>query len=168
MNKENEAIFLNALEENKQRLLRICSIYSKNHEDAKDLFQEVLVHVWRSMATFKGKSAVGTWMFRIALNVCLQSKSKYTKNQGRFIKLDSLTIDKYASEEVLEESSDNLLKLRKCIHNLREGDKAIIALYLEQLAYKDISTILGLTENHVAVKIKRIKSKLFNCITQTS
>ncbi|WP_299209347.1 sigma factor [uncultured Dokdonia sp.] len=55
MRKERETIFLTALEENQEKLFRICSIYSKDHEDAKDLFQEVLVHVWRSIATFKGK-----------------------------------------------------------------------------------------------------------------
>ncbi|GJM27711.1 MAG: DNA-directed RNA polymerase sigma-70 factor [Cyclobacteriaceae bacterium] len=168
MDKETETIFLNALEENQQRLFRICSIYSKNSEDAKDLFQEVLVHVWRSMATFKGNSSFGTWMFRITLNVCLQFKSKYTKNQNRLIKLDSITITNYRSEEEIEGSDENLKKLRKCIQNLNEADKAIIALYLEELAYREISNILGLTENNVAVKIKRIKSKLLNCINELS
>ncbi len=99
MRKEHETVFLNALEENQQRLFRICSIYSKDSEDAKDLFQEVLVHVWRSMDTFKSKSSFGTWMFRIAPNVCLQFKSKHTKNQSRLIKLDSVTIANFSSEE---------------------------------------------------------------------
>ena len=167
MSKEHETIFLIALEENKQKLFRVCSIYSKDSEDAKDLFQEVLVHVWRSMATFKGNSSFGTWMFRIALNVCLQFKSKYTKNQNRFIKLDSVTIANFGSEEKIEEPIENLKRLRKCIKKLNDGDKAIIALYLEELAYKEIASILGLTENHVAVKIKRIKLKLLNCINET-
>ena len=92
MKKEQETIFLNALEQNQEKLFRICSIYSKDDEDAKDLFQEVLVHVWRSMSTFKGNSSIGTWMFRVALNVCLRFKSKHTKNQNRFIRLDSITI----------------------------------------------------------------------------
>lgn len=166
MRKEHKTIFLNALEENKQRLFRICSIYSKDSEDAKDLFQEVLVRVWQSMNTFKGKSSFGTWMFRIALNVCLQFKSKNTKNQSRFIKLDSVTIANFGSEDKIEEPNENLKRLRKCIKNLNEGDKAIIALYLEELAYKEISNILGLSENHVAVKIKRIKLKLLNCINE--
>ena len=168
MRKEHETIFLNALEENQQRLFRICLIYSKDREDAKDLFQEVLVHVWQSMSTFKGKSSFSTWMFRIALNVCLQFKSKHTKNQRRLIKLDSVTIANLRSEEKIEEPNKKLKHLRKCIKNLKEGDKAIIALYLEELAYREISSILGLTENNVAVKIKRIKSKLLNCINDIS
>ncbi len=168
MGKDHETIFLNAIEENQQRLFRICSIYSKDSEDTKDLFQEVLVHVWRSMATFKGKSSFDTWMFRVALNVCLQFKSKHTKSQSLLIKLDSVTIANFSLKEKVEEPNEKLKYLRKCIKNLRESDKAIIALYLEELAYREISSILGLTENNVAVKIKRIKSKLLNCINELS
>jgi RNA polymerase sigma-70 factor (ECF subfamily) len=166
MRKERETIFLNALEENQEKLFRVCSMYSNDHEDAKDLFQEVLVHVWRSMATFKGNSSLSTWMFRITLNVCLRFKSKHTKNQHRFIRLDSLTIENFGSEERSGDENEKLTSLRKCVKKLNEGDKAIIALYLEGLPYREISNILGVSENNVAVKVKRIKSKLLNCINE--
>lgn len=166
MGKEREIIFLNALEENQEKLFRICSIYSKDNEDVKDLFQEVLVHIWRSMSTFKGNSSQSTWMFRIALNVCLRFKNKHTKNQNRFISLDSITIANFSSKDKSEAESEKLIGLRKCVKKLNESDKAIVALYLEGLAYREISNILGLSENHIAVKIKRIKSKLLNCINK--
>tara|TARA_R110002096_G_C14572894_1_gene720729 strand:- start:670 stop:1176 length:507 start_codon:yes stop_codon:yes gene_type:complete len=166
MKKEQETIFLSALEKNQDKLFRICSIYSEDNEDAKDLFQEVLVHVWRSMGTFKGNSSIGTWMFRVALNVCLRFKSKHTKNQNRFIRLDSMTISNLRTEENNEEENEKLKDLKKCVKKLNDGDKAIVALYLEGVVYKEISSILGLSENHVAVKVKRIKSKLFNCINE--
>jgi RNA polymerase sigma-70 factor (ECF subfamily) len=167
MKKEQETIFLNGLQHNQEKLFRICSIYSKDNEDAKDLFQEVLVHIWRSMSTFKANSSIGTWMFRVALNVCLRFKSKHTKNQNRFIKLDSITIANFGAEENSEVENEKLDSLRKCVKELNEGDKAIVALYLEGIAYKEISSILGLSENHIAVKIKRIKSKLLNCINRS-
>ena len=166
MKKEQETIFLSALESNQEKLFRICSIYSKDYEDTKDLFQEVLVHIWRSMNTFKGNSAIGTWMFRVALNVCLRFKSKHTKNQNRFIRLDSITIANFGYEENNEVENEKLNSLRKCVKELNEADKAIVALYLECIAYKEISSILGLSENHIAVKIKRIKSKLLKCINK--
>ena len=166
MKKEVKTRFLSALEHNQEKLFRICSIYSVNDEDAKDLFQEVLVHVWRSMNTFKGNSSFGTWMFRVALNVCLRFKSKHIKSQNRFIRLDSITIANFGSEENSEEQNKKLNALRKCVKKLNEGEKAIVALYLEGLAYREISSILGLSENHIAVKVKRIKSKLFNCINE--
>ena len=166
MKKEQETIFLRALENNQEKLFRICSIYAKDDEDAKDLFQEVLVHVWRSISTFKGNSSIGTWMFRVALNVCLRFKSKHTKNQNRFIRLDSITIANFGYEENSEGDNEKLNSLRKCVKKLNEADKAIVALYLEGIAYKEISSILGLSENHIAVKIKRIKLKLLNCINR--
>lgn len=164
MIKEHETIFLKALEENQEKLFRICSIYSKDHEDAKDLFQEVLVHVWRAMSSFKGNSSFSTWMYRVALNVCLRFKSKHTKKQSRFIRLNSLTISNLGSTENTQVENEKLVGLRTCVKKLNESEKAIVALYLEGLAYKEISSILGLSENHVAVKVKRIKSKLLNCI----
>jgi len=163
---KQETIFLSALEKNQDRLYRICSIYSENTEDSKDLFQEVLVHIWKSMNSFKGNSSISTWMFRIALNVCLRFQSKHTKNQKRFIRLDSLTISNVGDEESNGKDNEQLMALRKCVKKLKEGDKALVALYLEGLAYREISEILGLSENHIAVKIKRIKSKLFNCINE--
>lgn len=163
MRKERETIFLNALEENQEKLFRICSIYADDEEDAKDLFQEVLIHVWKSMSKFKGKSSMSTWMYRIALNICLRFKSKYTKHQQKLIRLDALTIANVGYAET-EEETEKLKSLRKCVKKLNEADKAIVALYLEGMAYREISSILGLSENHIAVKIKRIKSKLFNCI----
>ncbi|MBT8184124.1 MAG: sigma-70 family RNA polymerase sigma factor [Eudoraea sp.] len=168
MKKDLETIFLGALEQNRDKLFRVCSIYTEDDEDAKDLFQEVLVHIWRSMSTFKGKSSIGTWMFRVALNVGLRSRSRHNKNQKRLIRLDSITISNFRSEEYREEENEKLKALRKCVKSLNEGDKVIVALYLEELAYKEISNILGLSENHIAVKIKRIKSKLKNCINELS
>ena len=163
---KQKSLFLSELEKNRDKLYRLCSIYSDNNEDSKDLFQEVLVNIWKSMSSFKGNSSIDTWMFRIALNVCLRFKSKYTKNQNRFIRLDSMTFFNIGSEIVNESNDEKLIALRKCIKKLNDGDKAIVALYLEELAYREISDILGLSENHIAVKIKRIKSKLFNCINE--
>jgi len=168
MEKDIETIFLSALEQNQEKLFRICSIYSEDHEDAKDLFQEVLVRIWKSMSTFKGNSDIGTWMFRITLNICLRFKSKHIKSQSRLIRLDSITISNFKSEINNEEGNEKLKLLQKCIKELNEADKAIVALYLEELAYKEISSILGLSENHIAVKIKRIKLKLLNCINKIS
>lgn len=80
--------------------------------------------------------------------------------------MDSITIANFGSVENSDEKNEKLRLLRTCVKKLNEADKAIVALYLEGMAYKEISNILGLTENHIAVKIKRIKSKLLNCINQ--
>ena len=168
MGKELENTFLEALEQNQQKLLRICSVYAKDAEDTKDLLQEVLIHIWQSMPNFKSNSLLSTWMFRITLNVCLRFRSKKSKKQKRFLHMDSIAMANLPSEREYNEQPTQLVQLRNCIKVLNEADKAVITLYLEELPYKEISGILGLTENSVAVKVKRIKKKMLNCINQVS
>jgi len=168
MDQQLENTFLMALEQNKQKLLRVCSVYAEDNEDKKDLFQEVLIHIWQSMPSFEEKSSLSTWMFRVTLNVCLRLQTKQAKKRDRFMKLDSITIENITDEEANEEDHERLIKLRSCIKKLNDADKAVTTLYLEELSYKEISDITGLTENNVAVKIKRIKMKLLNCINVAS
>jgi RNA polymerase sigma-70 factor (ECF subfamily) len=166
MTKELENTFLNALEEHQHKLLRICSVYAKDEDDTKDLFQEVLVNIWKSMPSFNGNSAIGTWMYRITLNVCLRLKTKEIKKQKKLLRLDSRAINIYKADASEDGQREQLLQLRNCIKKLNEADKAVITLYLEELPYKEISQVTGLTENNIAVKIKRIKTKLLNCLNQ--
>lgn len=171
MAKDLENTFLNALEEHQHKLLRICSVYAKDEDDTKDLFQEVLVNIWKSMPSFKSNSNIGTWMYRITLNVCLRLKTKEIRKQKKLLRMDSRAINIYKTEVVEEgqkEQQEQLKKLRNCIKQLNEADKAVITLYLEELPYKDISSVTGLSENNIAVKIKRIKAKLLNCLNQKS
>lgn len=164
-----ENAFLKGLEENKQKLLRICSAYVNDDEEKKDLFQEVLVNIWKSMPAFKGNSTLSTWMYRVTLNVCINTQTKLSKKRKQFVNMDSVRLSQYEknSSEV-EEESPLLKHLRSCIKTMNEVDRGIITLYLEELPYKELAEVTGLTENHVAVKIKRIKTKLLNCINNKS
>ncbi|MCF7568416.1 sigma-70 family RNA polymerase sigma factor [Sabulilitoribacter arenilitoris] len=167
MSDKLENLFLNVIEQNQQKLFRICSVYSKNSEDAKDLLQEVLINIWKSLPSFKSKSSIETWVYRITLNTCLRFRSNDIKKQKRFISTDDLSDFGIQMETENEDQKEKLVQLRNCLNILNKGDKAIISLYLEKLPYKEISNITGLTENNVAVKIKRIKKKLLNCINKT-
>lgn len=168
MNKDLEDIFLNALEEHQQKLLRICSVYANDSDDTQDLFQEVLINIWRAMPSFKGNASIGTWMYRITLNVCLRIRSKEIKKQKKILRLDSIRVISLQNESRDNGMDAKLMKLRSCIKTLNDAEKAVITLYLEELPYREISNITGLKENTVAVKIKRIKIKLLNCINGMS
>jgi RNA polymerase sigma factor (sigma-70 family) len=166
MDQKLENAFLTALEKNQQRLLRVCSVYAVDGEDKKDLFQEAIINIWQSMPSFEGKSSLSTWMFRITLNVCLRLQMKQANKRQHFRNLHGIAIENIAEEPVNHEEHDRLVKLRSCIGKLNDADKAVTTLFLEELSYKEISDITGLTENNVAVKIKRIKMKLLGCITE--
>ena len=131
-----------------------------NNDSLKDLVQEVYFHIWKALPNFKGKSALSTWVYRICLNVCL--RASYLKKREKLVPFDSFT----TKQEEPDDTYDNDLrkKLHHCISQLKGIDKSIMLLFLEDISYKEIAEIVGISENYVAVKIKRIKRKLFNCI----
>ncbi len=149
---------------NKASIYRICRIYAVTPIEPIDLFQEVVYHIWKSFDSYKGNAQLSTWVYRIAINVCVRSKLKLDKHNHKTTRLSAITIlpNELSNNE---EKEERFAALRSCIQTLKEGDRSIIILYLEGIAYKEISEITGLTENHIAVKMKRIRKTLFDCIT---
>ncbi|WP_420399894.1 RNA polymerase sigma factor [Flagellimonas sp.] len=166
MNKDLERTFLNALDESQEKLLRVCYSYANSTEEAKDLFQEVLVNIWKALPNFNGDSTLTTWMYRITLNVGLRYRSNLLRDKKRISEIKSVTIEQIEGHQEESRSRLKLDLLRQCVRHLNEIDKAVITLYLEELPYKEIGTILGLKENTVAVRVKRIKTKLLNCLNE--
>ncbi|PCI98005.1 MAG: RNA polymerase [Flavobacteriales bacterium] len=159
---ETDKIFLSAIEKNKDSLFRLCLAYSSNQEDAQDLYQEVLINIWKSLPGFKEKSKISTWMYRIALNNCLRESHKRTKKLKLFKNIKYVDIENL-EVNMDEDNSSRLTMLYNCIKKLNDSDKSIVMLFLEDMSYKEISMVTGLSENHIAVKMKRIRTKLFNC-----
>jgi len=166
MKTPDEKIFVKILEENKFKILRFCRIYAHSQEDQEDLFQEIIFNVWRSLPSFKGNSNISSWIYKVALRVSM----RFAQNKARHIRIEGFDIDFLSCDDLSEkfEVQERIMSLRICITKLNEIDQLIIILYLEDLSYREISQILGISENHVAVKMKRIKSKLFTCIKENS
>ncbi len=151
------------LETNKEKIYRICRIYAISPIEPQDLFQEVAYQVWKSLPSFKGKSNIDTWVYRVALNVCMRSKLNLEKNSTKTDRFESIKFK--VSENKSNDIDDEKYQfLKECIATLNESDTSILVLFLEELSYKQIADITGLTENHIAVKMKRIRKKLFECI----
>jgi RNA polymerase sigma-70 factor (ECF subfamily) len=156
--------FEQILKENKDKIYRICRIYAVSPIEPEDLFQEVIYQTWKAISTFEGKSSISTWIYRIALNVCLGTKKEIEKKNGKMVRLESIQFEPASS--VPDRSQQEKYKaLHDCIYSLNEKDQSIVILSLEELPYKEIAKIIGLTENHIAVKMKRIRKVLLNCIT---
>ena len=160
MNKSLEQDFLEVIDQNQYRVQRVCSIYTSDENERKDLVQEVLLNIWKSFPSFKGKSNINSWIYRIVLNVCLHWKYLKGKNKQASIGFFEYE-DIYSSPKEEVELID---ELRRCIAGLNSANKSIILLFLEELSYKEIGDIIGISENYVAVKIKRIKQQLGICL----
>ncbi|GAB3823961.1 RNA polymerase sigma factor [Pontibacter rugosus] len=135
---------------------KICRAYTDTEEDYEDYFQEVCLQLWRSHSFFEDKSAVSTWVYRVALNVCLT----YFKQEKKRPKTAALQELSMAATETDTAEVEQLQALYTAIKQLKEIDRAIIILYLEDKSYKEIADILGIKVNHVGVKVNRIKNTL--------
>ena len=162
MQRQEEADFTKLLEDNKYSIFRICRIYAVAPIEAQDLFQEVVFQIWKSLPNFKEESNISTWVYKIALNVCARSKDQLSKRNLNTVRLESL---EFISSETTPDEDERYAALHSCLTSLEDSDQSIMVLYLEDLPYKRIAEITGLTENHIAVKMKRIREKILNCIT---
>jgi RNA polymerase sigma factor (sigma-70 family) len=165
MDEDLKCLFSRIIENNKQRIMRICRAYSQNTEDQKDLFQEVALNLWKSLSSFRKEANVNTWVYRVCLNICMQYAMKLNKEKRPRINMEGIeifddSVDLYNNLENVEKTK----MLYECISKLYDAEKSLVLLFLEDLSYKTISEVLGISENHVAVKLSRIKKKLFNCI----
>jgi RNA polymerase sigma factor (sigma-70 family) len=162
--KENQV--LEAIDKYKGSIVRICKIYASSYMDSSDLFQEVVFNIWNSYKSFENRSTIGTWIYKIALNTCLRYKMKLDKHKSTHVKLESVQFYRIPKNE--NTAGEKIEHLHFCINKLSEVNKSIVLLYLEDLSYKEISQIIGLTENHIAVKMKRIRESLLNCLNKTT
>lgn len=162
---ELKSAFARIIKGNMQRILRICWAYSHNKEDQKDLFQEVALNIWKSLPSFRKEAAMDTYVYRICLNVCMQQALHQNKSKNSGIEIEGLRIsDQSADLQNNLENKQKLERIYQCISKLNDAEKSLILLFLEDLPYKTISEVTGISENYVAVKLNRIKKKLFNSI----
>lgn len=157
MNQEEQ--FLEMLESHKGILYKVANAYCKDTEARRDLVQEMTYHLWKSFGNYNDTYKHSTWIYRIALNVAI---SFYRKDHGRKMQTDNITdsVLNLKDTQVSDDSNQNLLLLQLFISELREMDKAVMLLYLEEKSHKEIAEIVGLSESNVGTKINRIKTLL--------
>lgn len=156
-----EKYFEQIYQELKDKIYRLCLGFMGNKNDADDLFQEVLIKVWKGLDGFRQESSVHTWVYRIATNTALQSihKSKSTEKD-----LLPISLKVEVDPEDDSEKQIQIRKLYKAISTLKEIDRIIIGLLLEENSYKEIAEITGIEVSNVGVRINRIKKKLMTKI----
>lgn len=130
-------------------------MFSNNPEEVADLFQEILINLWKGFPQFRGESNVRTWTYRVSLNTCISSERKKKR------KVDTLPltmdIDLFADSD---EDTKQVQMLRDRINKLGPFDRAIVLLWLENLSYDEIGAIVGISAKNVSVRLVRIKEQL--------
>jgi RNA polymerase sigma factor (sigma-70 family) len=150
-------IFIDLVQENKKIIFKICNSYCSNKEERDDLAQEIIYNLWKSYQSYNPGFKFSTWMYRIALNVAISFYRK-EKASSQHVAITKHLIVFEETKNTEEEANLNLLF--KFINELKEIDRSIMLLYLDDKSYKEIAEITGITESNVATKINRIKDKL--------
>jgi RNA polymerase sigma factor (sigma-70 family) len=142
-------------------IFKLVNLYARDKEEQKDLCQEIIYQAWKGWSSFRGEAKFSTWLYRISLNTLLtyQRKAKPIRYQD----LESLDYSVYAEVGAGEEAR----LLYKAIRSLPETERALISMHLDGYEHAEISSMAGITENHVAVKLHRIKSKLKQILNAT-
>ena len=165
MTKKKEK-FKTIIKENEQKILGICRHYSSNGEDLKDMYQEVLINIWKSIDSFRGDAQLSTWIYRVAVNTVFGFTNKEIRRQKLFLNQSDPSWQNLADidENTAKEKEELFQILENQINQLSVIDKIIMSLVLESVSYKEISVVIGITEPNLRVKIHRIKNELKEAI----
>ena len=152
-NKDTE--FEKIVREHKRRIYTVCYMFSQDQSEIDDLFQDILINIWRGLDSFTGDSFLGTWIWKVSLNTCI-NHSKRSQKELKKIPLD-VNINLY---EDVDAESMQIRQLHDRIGQLGYMDRSLILLWLENLTYDEIGAIVGISAKNVSVRLFRIKEQL--------
>lgn len=164
MDKNTELYFVNLMEENQNILHKICKLYTSDLDAHKDLFQEMVIQLWKAYPSFKGASKFTTWAYRVALNTAI-SLYRERKRKITTVAWDN-SLQNIRYEEYDNQQEEQLKSLYVAVRQLNDIEKALVYMYLEDKDYTEIAETLGISEVNARVKMNRIKTKLKTIIKQ--
>ena len=155
--KDSKKEFARIIRENKTTIYTVCYMFSKDKDEVEELFQEALIALWRGFESFRGESAIRSWIYRVSHNTSISAERKKRRRTDS-VRLD-MNINLFSDTD---EDSRQAQMLRERIGKLGVFDRAIILLWLENLSYEEIGAIVGITAKNVSVRLVRIREQLKN------
>jgi RNA polymerase sigma-70 factor (ECF subfamily) len=159
--KDKEKIFYELIEDHHQSFNRIIWSYANSKSDFEDIRQNILLRVWKGLETFRHEASIGSWLYRIAINTCIDYVRDEFRSNSTFVKSErpmDIKGDSDIESELIK--SEGRVLLHNCIKKLSPIDQTLTTLYFEDLKHKEIASIIGISEKNVAVKLSRIRTKL--------
>jgi RNA polymerase sigma-70 factor (ECF subfamily) len=158
MPEKTEQGFLEIVRRHERLIGKLVRVYAVSPEDRKDLFQEILYQLWRSYGSFRGESSWTTWIYRVALNTAITSFRRVQKHPEHAQLEEEIPVESQSHENL--ELHERTQLVYRAIRSFNKVDRAVITLYLEDLSYREIAEVLGISEDNVGVRLNRIKEKL--------
>jgi RNA polymerase sigma-70 factor (ECF subfamily) len=155
---EAEKEFEKQIRENELLLHKVCRIYAYTDADRQDLFQEIVIQLWKASPKFKGDAKLSTWMYRVAINTAITG---LRKKKDFITSYEPASLPVHISDDNLSQAEEERVQqLYKAIEQLSQVEKAIVMLYMEDRSYLEMEEILGISQGNLRVKMNRIKEKL--------
>lgn len=154
---DTQKIFLQQINDNKGIIHKVAKMYMDNTLDQEDLFQEIVMQLWKAYPSFKGTSKFSTWMYRVALNTAILFFKKENRKVGKASLNEQIEI---ADHNDSDDKEEKIAYLYKAVQELNQIEKALIFLFLENQSHREIAQNLGITEVNARVKLNRTKEKL--------
>ncbi len=158
MTTRTEQDFLLLVQEHQGIIRKVCHLYGRNDADRDDLYQEIVIQLWKAFSSFRGEAKISTWLYRIALNTAISNLRKQSRKVALSFPEFIPREEAETNEEKLKE--EKLQQMYAAISRLSEVEKAIVMLYLEDKSYDEMEEILGIGNGALRVKMNRIKEKL--------
>jgi RNA polymerase sigma factor (sigma-70 family) len=155
LNREQE--FLAKIEQHKGVIYKVSRMYMEQPDDQEDLFQEIVLQLWKSYDNFRGDSQFSTWMYRVAINTAMVF---FKKEKSRKQYYSDTKDPEIAAEEYNPVKESQLDYFYQAVQELNKVEKALIFFFLQGQSHKEIAGNLGLTEVNARVKLNRTKEKL--------
>jgi len=164
----DERKFLELVQENRRKILRVCRAYAWNSADQDDLHQEILSQIWRGLPTLKDAQFASTWLYRVAINTAISFVRKRSSRSDRVVHFEPADLTRtIESRQTAEETADDrITSLYIAIYKLNPIEKALVTLFLEDLTYDQIAEATGINANNVGVMLHRAKKKLSCLMTE--
>lgn len=162
LDQDQKTLFLNWLDEHGSSVMKVARAYTLTADDCQDLAQEILLQAWRSLPKFEGKASAATWFYRVALQTAMNWHRKDKPRRARqqpLIEVQVLATEATNSAEQAQHR-ETVEQLYNAIHQLPKTDAALVLLYLDDLSYREMAEVLGISENNVGVKLNRVKKAL--------
>lgn len=158
-----EKEFIDLINAHQGLIHKVCIMYENDPEVRNDLFQEIVLQLWKSFHSFRGDSKITTWMYRIALNTAISGYRKQSRHvQTEDLDEVHLNISEHHGND---EAEENARRLQWAIRQLSPIERAMVMMALEEMPYEEIAETVGITQNNVRVRMNRIREKLRKLMT---
>ena len=157
-----EQEFLSVIREYERVIYKVCYLYTTPNATLSDLYQEVVLNIWKAFPKFRRECKISTWIYRIALNTCIS----FIRKEKNIPEIVTLTQEADRSEED-DETQAMLRQLYRMINRLGQLEKSIILLYLEEKSYEEIAEITGCNAEAIRSNLSRARKKVRDVYLQT-